>query len=239
MSKTKRKRYSGAFKAKVGMEALMGIKTVGQIARENQVHPVQVTQWKGVIRDRLPELFEAPAPEGPESQELIKQLHEKIGQLTVEADWLKKNARLWDCERAPPMDRSRTKIECGSPMRIAGCFTQRFLLRTGAGERREPGRDEADGRVVYELAVVRQSAVDGLVATRRGGDQPQAGSAVDGGNGAGSGVSETVVEPTWGWAPDLSVPTGRPCHHGSGPGLVQRHHASSCEGRNRARSCGW
>ncbi len=48
MSKTtKRKRYTGAFKAKVGLEALMGIKTVGQIAREYQVHPVQVTQWKG------------------------------------------------------------------------------------------------------------------------------------------------------------------------------------------------
>ncbi len=93
MSKGKRKRYSGAFKAKVGLEALMGIKTVGQIARENQVHPVQVTQWKGVVRDRLPELFEARAPEAPDSQELIAQLHEKIGQLTVEADWLKKKCK--------------------------------------------------------------------------------------------------------------------------------------------------
>ena len=93
MSKAKRKRYTGAFKAKVGLEALMGIKTVGQIARENQVHPVQVTQWKGVVRDRLPELFEARAPEAPDSQELIAQLHEKIGQLTVEADWLKKKCK--------------------------------------------------------------------------------------------------------------------------------------------------
>ena len=60
MSKTKRKRYSGAFKAKVGLEALIGVKTVGQIARDYEVHPVQVTQWKGVIRDHLPELFESP-----------------------------------------------------------------------------------------------------------------------------------------------------------------------------------
>jgi transposase-like protein len=93
MSKAKRKRHSGAFKAKVGMEALMGIKTVGQIAREYQVHPVQVTQWKGVIRDRLPELFEGKSPESPDSQEMIAQLHQKIGQLTVEADWLKKKCR--------------------------------------------------------------------------------------------------------------------------------------------------
>jgi transposase len=93
MSRTKRKRYTGAFKAKVGLEALMGVKTVGQIAREYQVHPVQVTQWKGVIRDHLPELFEPSRPEAEDSQELIAQLHEKIGQLTVEADWLKKKCR--------------------------------------------------------------------------------------------------------------------------------------------------
>ena len=93
MNKTKRRKHSGAFKAKVGLEALMGLKTVGQIAREYQVHPVQVTQWKGVIRDRLPELFE-PAGEGAVHQAvLIAQLHEKIGQLTVEADWLKKKCK--------------------------------------------------------------------------------------------------------------------------------------------------
>src|ERR1017187_2301476 len=93
MSKAKRKRYTGAFKAKVGLEALMGIKTVGQIAREYQVHPVQVTQWKSVIRDHLHELFEPARAEGEDSQELIAQLHEKIGQLAVEAAWLKKKCR--------------------------------------------------------------------------------------------------------------------------------------------------
>src|ERR1044072_7861734 len=91
--KAKRKHYSGAFKAKVGMEALMGIKTVGQIAREYQVHPTVVTQWKGVIRDRLPELFESSRPENPDNPEVIAQLHAKIGELTVEADWLKKKCK--------------------------------------------------------------------------------------------------------------------------------------------------
>ena len=93
MSKIKRKRYTGAFKAKVGLEALMGVKTVGQIAREYEVHPVQVTQWKGVIRDHLPELFETSRPAGEDSQEQVAQLHEKIGQLSVEVDWLKKKCR--------------------------------------------------------------------------------------------------------------------------------------------------
>ena len=93
MNKTKRKRYTGAFKAKVGLEALMGVKTVGQIAREYQVHPVQVTQWKGTIREHMPEVFESPRPAGENQQELIAQLHEKIGQLSVEVDWLKKKCR--------------------------------------------------------------------------------------------------------------------------------------------------
>jgi len=93
MNKTKRKRYSGALKAKVGLEALMGVKTVGQIARDYQVHPVQVTQWKGVLRDHMPELFEPVRPQQEDSAELIRQLHEKIGQLSVEADWLKKKCR--------------------------------------------------------------------------------------------------------------------------------------------------
>jgi len=94
MSKTtKRKRYTGAFKAKVGLEALLGVKMVGQIARDYQVHPVQVTQWKGVIRDRLPELFESPAAVQQDQEQLVAQLHEKIGQLSVEVDWLKKKCR--------------------------------------------------------------------------------------------------------------------------------------------------
>jgi transposase len=91
--KGKRKRYSGAFKAKVGLEALMGVKTVGQIAREYEVHPTLVTQWKGVIRERLPELFEPAGAVNVDSERMIAQLHQKIGELTVDLDWLKKKSR--------------------------------------------------------------------------------------------------------------------------------------------------
>ena len=94
MSKAKRKRYSGAFKAKVGLEALMGIKTVGQIAREYQVHPVQVTQWKGVdSRPSARVVRVAARRPARTSEQLIAQFHEKIGQLSVEVDWLKKKCK--------------------------------------------------------------------------------------------------------------------------------------------------
>ena len=60
--KRKRKQYSGAFKARVGLEAITGVKTVAQLAREYQVHPMLVSQWKGIVRDRLHELFERGQP---------------------------------------------------------------------------------------------------------------------------------------------------------------------------------
>jgi transposase-like protein len=91
--KARRKRHSSAFKAKVGFEALLGLKTVAQLAREYAVHPTQVTQWKAPIRDRLPELFEAGATGHEDQEELIAQLHQKIGQLTVDLDWLKKKSK--------------------------------------------------------------------------------------------------------------------------------------------------
>ena len=91
--KQKRRRYSGALKAKVGLEALMGVKTTSQIAREHQVHPLLVTQWKRILLDRLPGIFERGQQPGDESEKTIAQLHQKIGQLTVDLDWLKKKCR--------------------------------------------------------------------------------------------------------------------------------------------------
>ena len=91
--KRKRKQYSGAFKAKIGLEALIGIKTTAQIARENHVHPLLVGQWKTILRERMPELFERGNQASDDSEKLIAQLHQKIGQLTVDLDWLKKKSR--------------------------------------------------------------------------------------------------------------------------------------------------
>jgi len=92
-TKPKRKKHSATFKAKVGMEAMLGIKTVAQIAREYAVHPVQVSQWKTVIRERLPELFEGGGQAGEDNQKLVADLHQKIGELTVDLDYLKKKSR--------------------------------------------------------------------------------------------------------------------------------------------------
>ena len=91
--KRKRAKHTSAFKAKVGFEAMLGVKTVSQISRDYKVHPAQVTQWKKVIKDRLPELFEAAGKGTENSDEVIAQLHQKIGELTVDLDWLKKKSK--------------------------------------------------------------------------------------------------------------------------------------------------
>ena len=91
--KQKRRQFSGAFKAKVGLEAITGMKTTAQLAREYQVHPMLVGQWKATIRERLPELFERGKTVGDDSEQKIAALHEKIGELTVNLDWLKKKSK--------------------------------------------------------------------------------------------------------------------------------------------------
>lgn len=71
----------------------MGIKTTAQIAREHQVHPLLVGQWKAIVRERLPQIFERGHQAPEDHEKLIAQLHQKIGQLTVDLDWLKKKSR--------------------------------------------------------------------------------------------------------------------------------------------------
>ena len=90
--KAKRKRHDGAFKAKIGLEALKGIKTVSQIAQEYDVHPVQVSHWKKQVQERLPNVFGAESEKWVD-ETVVAKLHEKIGQLTVENDFLKKKCK--------------------------------------------------------------------------------------------------------------------------------------------------
>jgi transposase-like protein len=80
-------------KARVALEALKGIEPVHAIAAKYQVHPVQVSQWKKELLERLPEVFARKAsPDVAEAAEKEAKLYQKIGQLEVELDWLKKKS---------------------------------------------------------------------------------------------------------------------------------------------------
>lgn len=96
MSKGKRRNHSAEFKARVALEAIKGIKTVGQIAADNHLHPVQVTQWKTQMLEAAPGVFErgrsaAKQEQGNEHQQ--ERLERKVGQLVVEVDWLTKKCK--------------------------------------------------------------------------------------------------------------------------------------------------
>ena len=91
--KSGRRRHSAAFKSMVALEAIKGVKTINEIAREHGIHPVQVSEWKKQLAERLHEVFERPGAGERQQQDSEKEkarLHAKIGQLAVEVDWLKK-----------------------------------------------------------------------------------------------------------------------------------------------------
>jgi len=93
MPKKKRRTFSAAFKAKVGLEALVGNKTIGEIGRDHRLHANQVSQWKRELTERLPEIFQKSGGEPDDRDGIIRELYGKIGQLTVELEWLQKKAR--------------------------------------------------------------------------------------------------------------------------------------------------
>lgn len=88
--KTKRTRrnHSAAFKAKVAIATLKGDKTLTEIAEHFEVHPNQVTDWKRQLLERACDAFDGNASAKPDDGPDIKALHAKIGQLTLENDFL-------------------------------------------------------------------------------------------------------------------------------------------------------
>jgi len=93
--KRERKRYDGAIKAKVAVEAIKSQRTVNEIASAYGIHPHQVTQWKKQALEQLPEIFSnGRARSQLADEELHDRLYQEIGRLKVELDWLKKKSGL-------------------------------------------------------------------------------------------------------------------------------------------------
>ncbi len=87
----KRRTFSAEFKARVALEALSGAHTMAELASKHKVHPNMIAQWKRKAQESLPELFAKNAERKDADRDAeVKELHAKIGQLTVENDFLSK-----------------------------------------------------------------------------------------------------------------------------------------------------
>jgi len=86
MAKRPRRNHSPAFKAKVALAAVKGEKTLAELAQQFDVHPNQVTQWKAQLLEGAVEVFAGGAASAPAVD--VKSFHAKIGELTLENDFL-------------------------------------------------------------------------------------------------------------------------------------------------------
>ena len=92
MGKKNSKRYDPAFKARVALEAAREQESLAQIGQRHGVHPVLVGQWKKKLLERAAEAFTSESS-SHDSERAHDELLQKIGELTVERDFLARGLR--------------------------------------------------------------------------------------------------------------------------------------------------
>jgi transposase-like protein len=88
----KRTRRTKELKFKVAIEAIKGEKQINEIAKEYNVHPQQVTQWKKDLLEKGADIFSSKTEQKNQNNEKEKdKLYQAIGYQQVQIDWLKKS----------------------------------------------------------------------------------------------------------------------------------------------------
>ena len=89
MSRRPRRNHSPAFKAKVALAAIKGDRTLAQLSEQFDVHPNQITTWKAQLESSAIDVFGSGSGGTPATPAVdVKSLHAKIGELTLENDFL-------------------------------------------------------------------------------------------------------------------------------------------------------
>jgi transposase-like protein len=87
MSRRARRNHTPAFKAKVALAAIRGEMTLSELAQLFDVHPNQITTWKAQLQEGAADVFGSGNGSAPPAVD-VKSLHAKIGELTLENDFL-------------------------------------------------------------------------------------------------------------------------------------------------------
>ena len=88
MSKRPRRNHTPGFKAKVALAAIKGEMTLSQLAEHFDVHPNQITTWKSLLQEGAAVVFGGGGGGSTPPAGDVKSLHAKIGELTLENDFL-------------------------------------------------------------------------------------------------------------------------------------------------------
>ena len=89
MSRRPRRNHTPAFKAMVALAAVKGEMTLAQLADHFDVHPNQITTWKAQLQEGAADVFGPGGGNGAVQPAIdVKSLHAKIGELTLENDFL-------------------------------------------------------------------------------------------------------------------------------------------------------
>ena len=88
MTKRTRRTHSPSLKAKVALAAIKGERTIAQLADQFDVHPNQITTWKGQLENSAADVFVSGGGAPVVAPVDVKALHAKIGELTLENDFL-------------------------------------------------------------------------------------------------------------------------------------------------------
>ena len=92
MSKKGRRRLEAGLKAKVALEALCNEATIAELAARYQLHPNQIYAWKKQLIDGAAAVFANGAGKEASREAEVSELYAKIGQLTVERDFLSRRS---------------------------------------------------------------------------------------------------------------------------------------------------
>ena len=89
MQRRPRRNHTAAFKAKVALAAIVGDRTLTQLAEQFDIHPNQITSWKAQLEGGAADVFGPGGGNGAAQPAIdVKSLHAKIGELTLENDFL-------------------------------------------------------------------------------------------------------------------------------------------------------